>query len=274
MSGFITTALGRASAISDVLFGDHGALVLGTVTFSAFELPEKMPWGGGQAHKVHKLPGGNRVIDTMGRDDHAISWSGTFLSSDAATRALAVDEMKIAGQPVTLAWGAHVYTVVITDSTFDDMAPGRVEYHVTVEVLTDNSAFQSGQPPTLLGQVLGDVASAAGVSLPAVLTTATAALQGVQQAASLVTVLTGGSSVAAGLLARVTGAAGMMSGLSGAVNVAISAVPAVNLLGTTDAVAGAASLSSLVGNTGIAATLQAAGGYVARAAKNLAGALA
>ncbi len=270
MSGFLS----QVSAVSDVLFGASGGVTLGSVTFSGFELPASIPWGGAQSVRVHKLPGGGRVIDAMGRDDHAISWSGMFLSPDAATRALLVDEMRVAGQPVTLSWGAHVYSVVISDFTSTDMAPGRVDYRVSCELLYDLSATLSDQPPTLLGQVLDDLSSATGIGLPAALSGASTALQTAQQGARAISVLTGGSSASVALLANLGVAQGALAGVSGAANGALGALGgASNLLGTTDPLQAAGALSAAVGNSGIAAAGQAALGYVGRAVSNITGAL-
>jgi hypothetical protein len=43
-------------------------LILGGIAFDSFSTPSRMGAGGKQAMVVHKLPGGARVIDTLGLD--------------------------------------------------------------------------------------------------------------------------------------------------------------------------------------------------------------
>ena len=86
------------------------ALTLGGVLFTGFEIPDQINVGGGHALHTHKLPGGGRVIDAMGQDDDPISWQGRFRGGLAAFRARALDAVRVAGNPVTLAWDAFRFT--------------------------------------------------------------------------------------------------------------------------------------------------------------------
>jgi hypothetical protein len=43
-------------------------LTLGGIVFDDFSTPSAMGAGGKQAMVIHKLPGGSRVIDTLGLD--------------------------------------------------------------------------------------------------------------------------------------------------------------------------------------------------------------
>ena len=58
-------------------------LLLGPVAFQDFEVPCGVNFGGRQRLALHRLPGGSRVIDALGRDDAQISFSGIFSGSDA-----------------------------------------------------------------------------------------------------------------------------------------------------------------------------------------------
>jgi hypothetical protein len=53
-------------------------LVLGSLAFDDWSTPSKMGYGGRQMTAVHKLPGGARVVDTLGPDEKDIQWTGTF----------------------------------------------------------------------------------------------------------------------------------------------------------------------------------------------------
>ena len=66
------------------LFAGYGTVTLGPVQLSGMALPTMLPIGGKQTLKIHKLPGGQRVIDVMGQDDSPISWSGIFDGADAS----------------------------------------------------------------------------------------------------------------------------------------------------------------------------------------------
>lgn len=53
-----------------------GGLVLGPVVFQAFEVPERIRFGGKQRVAVHELFGGGRVVDAVGAEEGPIEWSG------------------------------------------------------------------------------------------------------------------------------------------------------------------------------------------------------
>src|SRR5260370_40833549 len=88
-------------------------LLLGPVLFQDFELPDRIAWGGAQRLAVHRLPGGIRVIDSLGRDDADISWSGVFTGPDAGLRARLLDLPRADGGLLPLAWSSFVYTAAI-----------------------------------------------------------------------------------------------------------------------------------------------------------------
>ena len=166
MSGAILSGIGAASAIGNVLFGNSGAVVLGDVVFSDMEVPAEITWGGRQTLTIHKMPGGLRVIDAMGRDDAAISWSGIFLGQDhGSARALQLDELRVSGKLVPLSWGDHLLTVVVaafqcTDTAFQG------KYRITCEVLQDESAGFATRPQSLLGAIMSGINDALALVAP------------------------------------------------------------------------------------------------------------
>lgn len=119
-------------------------LTLGPVEFVNFSVPEGMPFGGKQRVKRHLLLGGARVIDTMGADIDTRSFSGTYFGDDALSSMLTIDAMRVAGQPVMLAWGAEARLVVVTDFTFDvKRFPQYITYSCTC-LIADNNDAASG----------------------------------------------------------------------------------------------------------------------------------
>jgi len=111
-------------------------LSIGGITFDAFSTPDLIPGGGRQATVVHKLPGGARVIDTLGRDDMDITWRGTFFSNDALNIALALDSLRIAGAVVPLLYAGQMRPVVISNFLWSIRRfPMWVEYVITCIVV-------------------------------------------------------------------------------------------------------------------------------------------
>lgn len=137
-------------------------LLLGAVEFTGFGAPADMPFGGRHAMAIHKLPGGQRVIDTLGPDDADYSWSGEFFGNDAYTKALTLDGMRRAGRPVPLIFGGQFYLVVISEFTPRIARyPVHVKYSITVVVA--ESPMSGALDAVLSGidaMVAGDLAGA------------------------------------------------------------------------------------------------------------------
>lgn len=132
-------------------------LALGDVTFQDFEVPESIGTGGAQALKVHKLVGGVRIVDSMGRDDAPLIWSGTFLGEDALTRSQALDALRIAGAQVTLTFSQFRYQVTVSEYKADIRREYWIPYSITCEVVEDQSQQTTqDSDPTVDDQVMSD----------------------------------------------------------------------------------------------------------------------
>ena len=116
-------------------------LTLGGIVFRDFSAPERMPFGGRHTLKVHKLIGGQRVIDAMGPDDREIAWAGTFWGDNALAQAQELDALRALGQPLGLSWGGGAWTVVI-ESFLPDVRrlPMCVPYSISC-VVAQNGAL-------------------------------------------------------------------------------------------------------------------------------------
>lgn len=133
-------------------------LTLGSVVFQGFEIPERINGlGGEQALVVHKLVGGARIIDAMGADDAAKSWSGRFRGISALGRARSLDALRRAGAPVALAFGPERFTVVIRSFTYDVERLYEVPYAIVCEVVRQ---VTSTTGPGVDEMVRADLASA------------------------------------------------------------------------------------------------------------------
>jgi hypothetical protein len=112
-------------------------LSLGGISFNDFDYspPEAMPAGGKQAMKVHKLPGGSRVIDTLGPDEDDIAWSGFFFGNDAYDNCVALDAMRAAGNVVALLFAGQYRDVIVNHFVYRiRRLPAWCEYEISCTV--------------------------------------------------------------------------------------------------------------------------------------------
>ena len=135
-------------------------LRLGPLDFNGFELPSRIGFGGSQQLAVHKLIGGSRVVDALGRDDASLEWSGVLTGSDAADRARTFDALRVAGELQTLTWDAFCYSVVIAKLHMDFRNPWWIPYKISCTVQRDLAQGESIVAPSASASALADLASA------------------------------------------------------------------------------------------------------------------
>ena len=219
------------------------AITLGSFDFQQFEVPEKVRFGGRQSLAIHKLPGGSRVIDIMGRDDSEITWTGTFSGANAGNRSRQLDAMRVAGLELALTWDAFCYSVIISRLDLEFRSAWWIPFKITCVVVSDGSS--SPLDALLLdlpASVFSDLASA---SIFYDVSTATLALS---LAGSL---STGNQSIAA----------------IGAIDVVTARLN--NSIGLSESALVVASPSDLAQAAQSLAQLCCAKGFVSRAAANL-----
>lgn len=136
-------------------------LILGPIAFQEFELPSGINFGGRQILAVHRLPGGTRIIDAVGRDDSLISFEGIFTGSNATLRARTLDALRVAGIPLQLNWDVFFYTVLIAEFAADYQNGWWIPYRIVCTVLQDEASIIASAAVSLTAAVLADVASAA-----------------------------------------------------------------------------------------------------------------
>ena len=123
-------------------------LTLGGISFDGFSTPDSMGAGGKQSMAVHKLPGGRRVIDTLGPDEDNISWSGKFYGNDTEAQVLALDGMRAAGQVIPLQFGGMFRSVIIDTYSYHwRRFPVWAEYSINCMVY-QNPALGNLSPST------------------------------------------------------------------------------------------------------------------------------
>lgn len=139
-------------------------LTLGPVIMSGFEVPSQINIGGKQRLAVHRLTDGTRVIDSLGRDDSEISFRGIMSGPDATMRARILDVLRVAGEPVSLAWDVFFYTVILSTFAAVYERPSWIPYNITCTVLRDEASSIVPIAMSLAKSVLADVATAASDS--------------------------------------------------------------------------------------------------------------
>lgn len=151
-------------------------LLIGPILFQDFELPPSISWGGTQALHVHKLPGGTRIIDAMGRDDAPITWTGVFTGGDAGLRARAIDLMRAEGATWPLTWDTYFYTVIIERFDADFRRPNWIPYRISCTVLRDEAEALASSVLSLANSIGADLTAADNAGSGLDLSASTAAL--------------------------------------------------------------------------------------------------
>lgn len=261
---FFTTGLGAAAAVKGLL--DGPAVSIGGVDLAGMEVPATMPFGGTQATVVHDLPGGGRVVDTMGAHDRDADWSGTFLGVSAVSRARSLDQLRISGKAVVLNWADFRKTVVVKSFEAEyGYAGGMVPYRISCVVLPQPRSLAK---PGLLEQLKADLNSAAGFDVEA---KANQAVALAQKALPVAAVMTRGSPAFFAMSSAVGTAAGAVGAASALANSALVNQAATALSsGTT--FGGMAGLQAASAAQTVVAQATNAAAFVGRAAANLRGA--
>ena len=231
--------IGPASTNGAALFGATGPVVLGTVAFDGFEVPDKIVWGGSQRLTVHKFPGGTRVIDAMGPDDKEITWAGVFLSGDAVSRANSLDAIRQAGIAVPLVWSTFNYKVIVSNVEFDHRKPGHVPYRISCTVLLNPTQQQQQSGPSGIAAAAsvgqrGVTSALSGVSsaLSSASSTITSVIAPIQavvgQVAAVITPITNALGISIPLLGQTQAALSLAGGFAGSLSGAAAGLTSVD----------------------------------------------
>jgi hypothetical protein len=232
--------------------------------FQDFEVPCGINFGGTQRLAVHRLPGGVRVIDALGRDDANICFGGIFYGDDATLRARLLDEMRASGALLPLTWDVFFYTVVISQFQADYATSNWIPYKITCTVLRDEASALIEAVLSLGATVLSDVGSAisqagsAGVDISSLQSTMSDPSATVRDTAAY------GQAQ--------TGIASAQSSVAGALDSAQTALPTAAISSSGTAASGVANLTDAVTAAQQISQLTVAQAYIGRAATNLANA--
>ena len=247
--GAISNAVGFANQLS---------VTIGTLTLGDFEIPESIRTRGDQVLAVHRLVGGGKVINAMGRDDAPIRLSGIWSGPSAMQRCRAMDAMRDAGRPVPLTWGVRLYTAVIRSHEAEDR---HNQYWIpfTVECEVYPPPPPPAQPANAQAGIVSDLQSAVASASGAV-------ASALAPIAGAITTAQTALNIAGPLLpGRALGSAAvLLANAGGAVDTGLSTADAA-FLATAPG-----NLSGLLTGSGDLAFMAQARGYVQRAAANVA----
>lgn len=271
MSGILS-----AIAAAGQLFGGYGLVTLGPVQFQGMEVPESIPLGGKQAMAIFQMPGGQRVIHAMGRDDDPMHWTGYLSGGNAESRMQALDALRQSGAEIQLAFGQSSFQVVVQSFTATYERQNWIPYSISVVVVQDNAAKFAASSPSLLDSLNNDLNSALGFNVSAAVTTA---LQTAQTAVNVAGALglntSGWTSAISGLTVAQTAMITAQNASMGSIGAITAAAQTTgNILGVSQISDVAGALSGLVGNAQAAAETTQALGYLSRSIVNLSNASA
>ncbi len=266
MSGTIATlsdATSAASALETLAFGAAGPVVLGSFAFQDFEVPETMTLPVRQALVVHRLIGGERVLEAMGADYGDIAWSGVMLGSEAETRAQNLKALADAGQAVALTWGTWNFTVLPHRISLRE-GYQRIAYAISCAVIRDDSAAPDQLALDLGASLVGDIGAAIAGGGDGVAGT----LQDVQATLQLIGPVLPGSAAVGAAWSAVAGAQGVVNAAQAASGAQVAGVGA-RAAGLATPVSSMTDLASAATQTGHLAQAATASAYLGRMAANL-----
>lgn len=239
-------------------------LLLGPIVFKDFEVPSGITFGGGQRLAIHRLPGGTRVIDALGRDDANLTFAGIFSGSDATLRARALDELRSVGLPLPLTWDVFFYSVVIDRFEANYQNSHWIPYRISCTVLRDEAAALFESVVSIATAALADVSTA--------LASAAVAQIDLADAQSAIFAPGATTSGTAAFAAARSGLAGAQSALGNGLAASEALLTNAGFVGATTAESGITGLSQAAAAAGQLSQISQARSYIGRAAVNLASA--
>ncbi|MBS1050463.1 hypothetical protein [Gluconobacter japonicus] len=246
----IETALNYVSGA-----GKNTTVKLGSVTLTGPEVPDGLRAGGEQVLVIHRLPGGDKVIDNGGNDPYRLSLTGRFQGTNALTRAQSIDTMRLAAKAVTFAAAGSSWQVLIRSYAYTYAQKGAViQYELELEVIPSSTSATATGTSAL--------SSLVGSGVTGALSTVTSTIADVSSVASTIT------STAQNVIGQITPIANMI-GVGGPLAKAQDALTSVSGMATTgENLANLpAALSGTI--TGLQSTVGQLGSVVSQAGENL-----
>lgn len=118
-------------------------LVLDSVVFTDFSIPDRIVGGMSHMLGVQKLIGGDRIIDAMGADPETLCWRGRWRGPSAVGNSQTLEAMTASGGQFSLTWGSNFYQVVIARYVSEYEAYFEIPYEISCIVVPDGSTVAS-----------------------------------------------------------------------------------------------------------------------------------
>jgi hypothetical protein len=136
---------------------------IGAIDLQDFEVPSSVRFGGRHRLAVHKLSGGQRIIESLGPDDDEISFQGTASGTDADARIRAINRLRLSGEAVWLAWASFRYWVVVKSLTMEYQSPWWIPFRISCVVVNQDGVRKTSSSTlwTTISADLGSATSAA-----------------------------------------------------------------------------------------------------------------
>ena len=239
-------------------------LLLGPIAFKDFEVPAGITFGGTQRLAIHRLPGGTRVIDALGRDDANVTFAGIFTGSDATLRARAVDELRSLGPPLPLTWDVFFYSVIIDSFQADYRNENWIPYRISCSIIRDEASALIETVASLATAALADVSTAL----------ASAAVANVDLSSAQLAITASGATTSgtAAFTTAQSGIAGAQAELGTSLAASETSLSTASLVSTSTADAGIGGITQAANAAGLLSQITQARSYLGRAAVNLANA--
>jgi hypothetical protein len=141
-------------------------LTLGGLVFDSWSTPHQIPFGGQQAVRVHKLPGGSRVTDVLGPDERDIVFSGMVYNNAAVAFSEAIDAMRISGAQVPLTFAGRFHLGIVKEVKINiERYPQLTGYDIVFLVTQNNMAGPLSAIPSTVSQLVSaDLATALSIA--------------------------------------------------------------------------------------------------------------
>lgn len=138
-------------------------MILGDITFKDFEVPPVIRFGASQRVAIHRLSGGGRVVDTLGRDDADIEFSGILCGNDAIERVAQISALSTSGNKTPLAWDAYYFNVIVKEFIAEYKSNKWIPYHLSCTICPTSTNIPAGAFAGASDGVAADIRQAAAL---------------------------------------------------------------------------------------------------------------
>ena len=252
------TLLGIETVLGSIGRGFASApITIGGITLTGAQAPSEFTIGGQQQVVIHKLPGGDRIINAIGNDPNRLTLAGTFFGPNTTTSYQGLASLRQAGTTKTLSIMGQSLLVVIVGFRYTLQQRGAVvPYSIEVEVVPQLASSLSTTGTSALASLIGpDTASA----ISSVTSTIAGAATYVQNTVGQVQTIAGEALPVASLV----GLGGPLAGISDDLTAAsalsgsatnLAGVPATLSSFVTDMQSAGSGLMSAIGSAGSSVT--------------------